>query len=257
MQSPIQKSGETNMSEEQPPQKMKGVADIVFLIDATGSMAPCIEALKANIAKFIDTLSTKNSNNELPVQDWRAAVVGFRDAETDGAHWIEDNPFVRSAEELKAQLAALRASGGDDEPESLLDGLHKVVSRGQTGAGATEDPRQWRFGRSAHRVVIIFSDATFKPRLSVPEAKGQTVDDVINLCHQNRIKLFIFAPEFDCYNGLSQVNPCEWEAIPFDSGDHHGPQKALAEFTSDQQRFVKVLEHLAKTISQTAGQAVV
>jgi hypothetical protein len=32
--------------------KVKGIVDIVFLLDATGSMQPCIDAVKNNIAAF-------------------------------------------------------------------------------------------------------------------------------------------------------------------------------------------------------------
>ena len=121
-----------------PPQarpKAKGVADIVFLIDVSGSMSPCIDALRTNIEAFVDSLSAGGPNNAAPVKDWRAKVVGYRDAEVDAGSWFEDNPFVRSAAELKAQLAALRAQGGGDEPESLLDALYKVATIFPANAG--------------------------------------------------------------------------------------------------------------------------
>ena len=34
--------------------KKKGVADIVFLIDVSGSMQPCLDALKENIGVLVD-----------------------------------------------------------------------------------------------------------------------------------------------------------------------------------------------------------
>ena len=57
--------------------KTKGVVDIVFLLDVTGSMQPCIDALKNNIATFIDALTTKAPNNDNPVKHWRAKAVGY------------------------------------------------------------------------------------------------------------------------------------------------------------------------------------
>ena len=41
----------------QPRAKTKGVADIVFIVDVSGSMKPCIDALRINIEAFIDSLS--------------------------------------------------------------------------------------------------------------------------------------------------------------------------------------------------------
>src|ERR1044072_765823 len=106
------------MSEQ--TQKTKGVVDIIFLLDVTGAMQPCIDALKNNIGTFIDTLTTKGPNNESPVKHWRAKAVGYRDFKTDPVPFV-DSEFVEDPSALKGQLAALRAEGGGDEPESLLD----------------------------------------------------------------------------------------------------------------------------------------
>jgi len=62
--------------------KTKGVADIVFVVDITGSMAPCIDALRKNIELFVDSLSRGDGNNVAPVRDWRCKVVGYRDIES-------------------------------------------------------------------------------------------------------------------------------------------------------------------------------
>ncbi|MBA3774289.1 MAG: VWA domain-containing protein [Ramlibacter sp.] len=101
--------------------KTKGVADIVFLIDVSGSMASCIDALRKNIEVFIDSLNRGDANNAAPVCDWRGKVVGYRGIEAakdDGLPWIHDHPFVRDAASLKVQLSSLQAAGGGDEPES-------------------------------------------------------------------------------------------------------------------------------------------
>src|SRR5262245_56764454 len=120
-------------------QKAKGVADIVFLLDATGSMAPCIDALKKNIETFVEPLTAKGANNTNPVKDWRARVIGYRDFEDSEAEPFVDNPFVRDAEALKAQLTGLDAAGGGDEAESLLDALYKIASIAQTDKGTAEE----------------------------------------------------------------------------------------------------------------------
>ena len=69
-------------------EKVKGVADIVFLVDATGSMGKCIERLKTNISTFFDEMTSEKGNGS-PLKDWRAKVVGFRDFEEDGpSRWL-------------------------------------------------------------------------------------------------------------------------------------------------------------------------
>jgi hypothetical protein len=233
--------------------KTKGVADLVFVVDVTGSMAPCIDALRKNIEAFIDSLSRGDGNNVAPVRDWRGKVVGYRDiesAESEGLPWIVDNEFVRDVGALKTQLALLKAEGGGDEPESLLDTLYKVAAMQASPKGSqTEDPQKWRYRSDAARVVIVFTDAPFKETMSIPEAKGGSLQDVANLIMANRIILSLFAPNFEGYDRLSQIDKSEWEVVEFDGLN---AQAALQKFTSDPVNFRTTLKQLAASVSRSA-----
>lgn len=233
--------------------KTKGVADLVFLVDVTGSMATCIDALRKNIEAFIDSLNRGDGNNVAPVRDWRGKVVGYRDIETsegEGIPWFIDNPFVRDASALKAQLAQLKAAGGGDEPESLLDALYKVATMSATPKGSqAEDPEKWRYRSDAARVVIVFTDAPFKETLGVAEAKGGSLQDVANVIMANRIILSLFAPNFEGYDRLSQIDKSEWEVVEFEGLN---PQEALQKFTSDPVNFRTTLKQLAASVSRSA-----
>ena len=227
-------------------QKTKGVVDIVFLLDVTGSMQPCIDALKNNIATFIDTLTIKGANNDNPVKHWRAKAVGYRDAKED-REWFADSPFVEDPAALKAQLSALKASGGGDEPESLLDALHRVATMAATGKAAPAEADKWRYRSEAARVVVAFTDASYHPTMEQP--KDGTVSDVINAIHSNRIILNLFAPEMPCHDALAAADKSEYMAIPTNGKT---AVEALNEFTSDQSNFRKTLEALAKSVSKSA-----
>jgi uncharacterized protein YegL len=239
------------MDEQTKTEKVKGVVDIVFLIDVTGSMQHCIDALKANISGFIDGLTTKSANNESPVKHWRGKVVGFRDYEHDKVPFV-DQPFVEDAGLLRDQLNALTAEGGGDEPESLLDALYKVATMASAEkADTTVDPLKWRYRYQAARVVVVFTDASCHPKMTEP--KGGTVDEVVNAIHENRIILSLFAPEMDCYNKLSAADKAEWTAFAFDATSDGGAAKALADLTSDPAKFKKTMEMLAKSVSASVG----
>jgi len=233
--------------------KTKGVADLVFVVDVSGSMATCIDALRTNIETFVDSLSQGDANNAAPVKDWRGKVVGYRDiesAEADGLPWIVDNPFVRDAGALKAQLAALQAVGGGDEPESLLDALYKVASMEAMPKGSqSEDPSKWRYRSDAARVVIVFTDASFKETMGIAEAKGGSLQDVANMIMANRVILSLFAPNFEGYDRLSQIDKSEWEVVEFEGLN---PQQALQKFTSDPVNFRTTLKQLAASVSRSA-----
>ncbi len=60
--------------------KVKGIVDIVILMDVTGSMQTCIDAVKQSVATFISSMTSTDANNGAPIKDWRLKVVGCRDS---------------------------------------------------------------------------------------------------------------------------------------------------------------------------------
>ena len=228
--------------------KIKGVADIVFLLDATGSMQPSIDAVKRNIGTFVDKLESPDENATLPVKDWRAAVWEFRDVRADGGRWLVRHPFVRSAGELRGQLGGVVASGGGDEPESLLDALYAVAKMDASPRDTNEgEPGKWRARGVATRVVVVFTDASFHPALGIPA--GLDVDDVRNAVEAAHVRLTVFAPRMDCYDDLDEFQHCKYEAIDLAPGE--GPVAALARFTGDEKAFAHTMAMLAASVSDS------
>jgi len=238
------------MENENKP-KVKGVADILFLLDATGSMQSNIDAVKDNIGAFLDSLATPVGFNAAPpLKDWGAAVYAYRDAGCDGDAWFVPNPFTRDPAELRAQLDRIVAGGGGDEPESLLDALHAVANLPAAPKGAQdEDPRAWRYRSEAARVVVVFTDASFHPTFAGDPSMG--LADVANAVTEARIRLSVFAPAMECYDDLSQIGKCEYTHVAVQPGET--PGAALARFTGDRAHFRKTLEMLAKSVSASAA----
>ena len=244
------------VTEESANKKYKnsGVADIVFLIDVTGSMKPCINALRDNINKFIDMLTSTEGNGS-PVSDWRARVVGYRDYNADGPTsygWFNDNKFTRDVATLRNQLGALVAKGGGDNPESLLDAMMTVAAVGAIdlqSTGDEENTNKWRVAGSAARIVIVFTDDTYHPTMSIPGYEGAGVKDLYNIYNQERIKPYFFVPADASYSILGRFRG----AILTQCGE--GADGLLA-VTSDQAKFQKLLEQLAKGVSQSASSQV-
>ncbi len=233
--------------------KAKGVVDIVFVIDVSGSMQESINDLAANIATFVDSLvHPADANDAAPVKDWRAKVFAYRDVLDSKAEAFVDNPFVRDALALRAQLQSLDAKGGGDEPESALDALFKVATMGTTDRDAPEDASKWRYRSAAARVAILFTDASCHLSMSIPEAKGGTMLDLFNVLMSNRIILSIFAPDMPCWDDLSQVQRSEYMPIAYDKSRRDGAVIALKEFTKDQANFKNTLKQLAASVSKSA-----
>jgi hypothetical protein len=116
----------------------KARADLVFVIDTTGSMNDKIDGLIESCESFVDKLARKRI-------DWVAAVVGFGDLTVEGDR-IVATPFSSSADRVKALLRGLpRYSGGGNEGESSLEALQAALD--QPG-----------FRGDAIKVVVLITD---------------------------------------------------------------------------------------------------
>lgn len=230
--------------------KKKGIPDIVFLLDSTGSMQECLRAVTDNIAAFVDTLTTPDANGGILIKDWRIRVLGYRDRDEDGQQWLVDNPFTADVATAKYQLSALVAKGGGDEPESLLDAMYQLTLWPEAEQGAQPSPTGWRHRHDAARVVVIFTDASCKPTYRTANGDTASVDDLINNYHAMRLKVILYAPDTPLYGELSAMNGLEWE--PIGSLDED-PVQALKDYTSNPDNFRKVMEALAKSISASAA----
>jgi hypothetical protein len=94
--------------------------DVLFLLDATGSMGDEISQLKENIRAIsaqIDALPTQ--------PDVRFGLVTYRDR--GDAYVTQAFDFTPSVEQFAEILAAVEADGGGDYPEDLNEGLSQAI----------------------------------------------------------------------------------------------------------------------------------
>lgn len=219
-------------------QKLKGFCDIVICVDATGSMSPCIEALKSQIRTFIDGLEKPRDANTLPL-NWRLKVVGFRDL-IAGENFINiDGPMVKTASEAQAQVDLLEAGGGGDEPESALDALWHAAAKTEWRP-TKEDPSP------ARRVVVLFSDASSHPSLHHDTvsagAAGNDINAVRLALAENSVYAYVWAPESSAWTELALQN----RFLVFTRLEDAGTGLASVDFSA-------LLSHLGKTLSQSAA----
>lgn len=185
------------------------VVDLVILLDVSGSMKECIRAVADNVHLFVGGLPRPEADGHAQVaprkrDDWRVKACGYRDHAADASTWFADNPFVRGFEAVRAQLesSAMQAAGGGDEPESLLDALFTLTKMGATGVKETESPDKWRDRREAIRIIVFFTDATFREPMTIPEAGGGGIDDVICALMAEKVVVCGFMPDWEGYERL-------------------------------------------------------
>lgn len=130
--------------------------DIVFVVDATGSMEPHIKNLRESTGKFAEAIADAKI-------DARFAVTIFRDrVDTVGnkpedplSLKVGDGVFSNKIEEFSKLLADVKAEGGGDFPESSFDAL--------------DFSSRLEFRTDARKVLILLTDAP--PRIPDKDIK--------------------------------------------------------------------------------------
>ncbi|HSP10189.1 MAG TPA: vWA domain-containing protein [Candidatus Dormibacteraeota bacterium] len=167
----------------------KARADLVFVIDTTGSMNDKIDALIETCQSFVDRLATRRI-------DWVAAVVGFGDLTVEGDR-IVATPFSSSAERVKGLLRGLpRYSGGGNEGESSLEAIQAALDL----PGYRAD---------AMKVVVLITDEPALQKKIRPSA-------MTGRLREAGVIAFVLSPKINYFRSMAADTGGEWWNV--DSG---------------------------------------
>lgn len=124
-------------------------AELVFVIDSTGSMGDAINNVKTGITSFVNSLETQGVK-------LRIGIVEYRDIEEDGLdstiiHELNHSPWMNSTSEMVGVLGGIAADGGGDIPESVIDGLGYLVD-GETIPWSSD----------SYKFAVVLTDAGYK-----------------------------------------------------------------------------------------------
>ena len=89
--------------------------DIVFCIDGTGSMSPCIESVKANAKRFYSDFAATMTELGSEIDMLRIKLIIFRDYASDGSKSMVSSSFFElpmEESEFSECLDSVSASGG-------------------------------------------------------------------------------------------------------------------------------------------------
>jgi len=221
--------------------KKKGVVDIIFLLDISGSMGPAIIDIIKNVGTFVDNLIPEEESKRL-IKDWRARVFSFGDMESDSAE-VKLNvsrPWTQEPQEIVNQMIEcielVKQGGGGDEPESSLDAMY-LAARDGFDSSWTERTR----------VIILFTDAT--PKKILKETLGVDADGIALLSQQitdNHTYVHMYAPVHSDYTAIKN-NASKYLNYIAIGEDGTSPVEALKNID-----FSKALETLGKSVSQAS-----
>ncbi|WP_232080806.1 vWA domain-containing protein [Variovorax sp. SRS16] len=148
------------------PAAQRARLDLVFLVDATGSMGDEIGKLKTALHSIANEVARLPSH-----PDTCFGLVAYRDR--GDAFLVRRHDLTNDLGAFQSVLNALQANGGGDYPEAMNEALHETVH-----------DLSWR-GSGATRMVVLLADAP--PHL---DYGGPQYDDDMMAALGKGIKVF-------------------------------------------------------------------
>ena len=187
--------------------KMTYEVDLVFCIDATGSMDPILDKVKENALNFYRDFQNVMEEKKKKVNQLRIRIVAFRDYLFDKDKAMMVTNFFKLPEmtrEFEACIKSIEPNGGGDAPEDGLEAL----------AYAIKSP--WSIGQGKKRhVIVLWSDEGThdlgfgKSSANYPKGMPKDFNELTEwwgsrrkpgLMDESAKRLLIFAPDKPAWN---------------------------------------------------------
>ena len=139
-------------------------ADVVFLLDCTGTMKTILRAITSAITEVVEVYSNSKVQIRLGLVEYRD-LNEQADANINRMHFHSfqgKTNFTRDIDEYVDVLKNLKAQGGGPPPESTYDALAYACKEGD-------------WDEKADKILVLFSDA-------IPYRFGEIVDNICALC---------------------------------------------------------------------------
>lgn len=193
-------------------QAMDYTVDMVFCIDATGSMEDTsgsrmkiINMVKQNAINFYGDFSSIMEGKGKKVRQLRVRVIAFRDYLEDGEDAMLVTDFFllpQQASEFEACINSIDAYGGGDIPEDAFEALAYAIKSDWTTEGTKK-----------RQVIVLWTDADAhdigygKNSPYYPEGMPRSLSELNDWWDEmnpNAKRLVLFAPDEKCWEYVSQ-----------------------------------------------------
>lgn len=131
--------------------KLTYSVDMVFCIDATGSMGGVIDMVKRNALNFYNDVVTAMAEKKKTIDELRVKIVAFRDYKADGEDAMMVTDFFSlpaSTPDFEKCVHSIEAFGGGDDPEDGLEALAYSIKSDWNTAGMKK-----------RQVIVVWTDA--------------------------------------------------------------------------------------------------
>ena len=156
----VDKTTTVEITKTPPTVKKAGAADIVFVVDRSGSMGGTINTVRKNVNEFARNLAKDGVAARFGLATYSDEVYGRRLGKTDEDTILTkfgETYFTTDPVELEKALEKIKIAHGGDSPETATPALKKIVS--------TYD---WSKSPKNKKFVVLLTDARMKEDPSIP-----------------------------------------------------------------------------------------
>ena len=157
--------------------------DVVFVVDASGSMGDNINAVAEHLGEMVDAYKASEIDYQLGLTHF-----SINEKNQNRIHVFQ---LTQDLSKYKAALYEIQL-GGD---EHALDAINETVMK-------------LRFRSNAIKHLILVTDEPFT------SLHGFTVDDAINLCRKNKVYVNVLGIDKPKHKYLAAVTGGTWHPIP-------------------------------------------
>ena len=159
-----------------------GPIDVVFVIDASGSMSDNIEAVANHVIQMIDVYQSSGIDYALGLTEF------YMFEQRNAIHVLQ---LTQNLQEYKKDIRAIFSRRG----ENALDAIAKTI-------------RKMRFRATSKKHLIVVTDEPFT------SIEGRTVSDTIALCNEFGIYVNVLGLPSEEHQLLAARTQGSWYAIP-------------------------------------------
>jgi hypothetical protein len=221
--------------------------DIVFVFDTTGSMGDEIAEMRLAVIEFAKAIAEAGIDYRLGLTEYKDFPISDQDIGLECGEYNDmaykvhnDGVMTDNDEKMRDWIKSLKASGGNDVPESLLAALTHTIT-----------DQKWR--PDADRIAIIITDAPPHPDDDGCNQEDNTLDGVIEKLRLAGVVTHVIGPDTDSLeHAAEQLDiPLETEAMPLIAGETGGSFFDINDIRDGKKSITDILGTIAELISCT------
>jgi hypothetical protein len=178
-----------------------GKEDVVFLVDASGSMEENIAAVARYLSRMIEVFEDSDL-------DYTMGVISFNSILKD--NFIKVYEQTQNANEIRNILRSIKCDGDERTLDAIEVGLTKV-----------------EFRDSVDKTFILVTDEHFLPRTATRQThKGLSLKDmldddfreIVKMCRDDGVKVSVLGIDDEMHKSLAKETKGLWFQIPQQDG---------------------------------------